>query len=160
MLKVTIIHVGTIKEKYLTEAIAEYDKRLSAYCQIRHIAIKDERLPENPSAAETAAAVKKEGERILEAIPSRSYIAALCIEGKQLSSEKFSEKLALLSSDGYSEICFIIGGSDGLSDEVKAAAKWRLSFSEMTFPHQLMRVILAEQLYRGFNIAAGGKYHK
>ena len=160
MLKVTIIFVGTVKERYLTDAINEYEKRLSAYCALNDVCIKDEKLPEKASQAEIAAALKREGERISAAIPPRAYTIALCVEGKQMPSEKFAERLSTLGTEGYSEICLIIGGSDGLSDEVKRAAKLRLSISEMTFPHQLMRVILLEQLYRGFNIAAGGKYHK
>lgn len=160
MLRLHIVHVGTIKEKYLTEAVAEYEKRLSAYCTVENISIKEERLSDKPSAAEIGTALKKEGERILAALPPRAYTIALCVEGKQLSSEKFSEQLSSVANDGFSDICLIIGGSDGLSDEVKHACRMRLSVSEMTFPHQLMRVILLEQLYRAFNIAAGGKYHK
>ena len=160
MLKVDIIFVGTVKERYLTDAINEYEKRLSAYCTLNDICIKDEKLPERASAAEISAALKREGERILAAIPPRAYTIALCVEGKQMPSEKFAERLSTLGVEGYSEVCLIIGASDGLSDEVKRAAKLRLSVSEMTFPHQLMRVILLEQLYRGFNIAFGGKYHK
>ncbi len=160
MLKVTVIFVGTVKERYLTEAIAEYEKRLSAYCTLTNVCIKDERLPEKPSQSEISAALKREGERILAAIPPRAYTIALCVEGKQQSSEELSKSLSALTSEGYSEICLIIGGSDGLSDEVKGAARLKLSISKMTFPHQLMRVILLEQLYRAFNIASGGKYHK
>ena len=160
MLRVHIVHVGTIKEKYLTDAVAEYEKRLSAYCSVDNISVKEERLPDKPSATEIANAIKKEGERILAAIPPRAYIIALCVEGKQMSSEAFSAKLTEIANLGFSEICLVIGGSDGLCDEVKKSAKMRLSISEMTFPHQLMRVILLEQLYRAFNISAGGKYHK
>ncbi len=160
MLKINIIYVGTIKEKYLTDAVGEYEKRLSAYCMLNNICIKDEKLPEKASAADIQNAVKHEGDRILAAIPPRAYTIALCVEGKQMQSEAFAEKLTSLGVEGYSEICLIIGGSDGLSDEVKKAARLRLSISEMTFPHQLMRVILLEQLYRAFNIASGGKYHK
>ncbi len=160
MLHIHIIHVGTIKEKYLTDALSEYEKRLSAYCCVNNISIKEERLPQNPSPAEITAAKAREGERILAALPSKSYNIAMCVEGKQLSSESFSEKLSKLARDGFSDIAFIIGGSDGLSDEVKSTCQMRMSISEMTFPHQLMRVILEEQLYRAFNIAAGGKYHK
>ncbi len=160
MLKVTVIFVGTVKERYLTEAIAEYEKRLSAYCTLTNVCIKDERLPEKPSQSEISAALKREGERILASIPPRAYTVALCVEGKQQSSEELSKRLSSLASEGYSEVCLIIGGSDGLSDEVKNAARLRLSISKMTFPHQLMRVILLEQLYRAFNIASGGKYHK
>lgn len=160
MIKIHIIHVGTIKEKYLTDAIKEYEKRLSAYCTVNDILIKDERLPDKPSQAEINNALEKEGKRIIEAIPQRSYVIALCVEGGQLTSEAFAEKTASISNEGYSDICFIIGGSDGMSDNVKKLAKLRLSISKMTFPHQLMRVILLEQIYRAFNISNGGKYHK
>lgn len=160
MLRIHIIHVGTLKEKYLSDAVAEYEKRLSAYCCINNISIKEERLSDKPSDSEVANAIKKEGERILAALPQRSYNIAMCVEGKQLSSEKFSECISSVANDGFSDICLIIGGSDGLSEKVKASCRMRLSVSEMTFPHQLMRVILLEQLYRAFNIAAGGKYHK
>lgn len=160
MLRVHIVHVGTIKEKYLTDAVDEYEKRLSAYCTVDNISIKEERLSDKPSAAEIATAVKREGDRILAALPTRSFNIALCVEGKQLSSEKFSQRLSSIANEGFSDVCLIIGGSNGLSDEVKRTCSMRLSISEMTFPHQLMRVILLEQLYRGFNIAAGGKYHK
>lgn len=160
MIHIHIIHVGTVKEKYLADALSEYEKRLSAYCTVNNISIKEERLPQNPSAAEIEAAKIREGERILSALPQRSYNIALCVEGKQMTSEAFSEKLTALASGGFSDITFIIGGSDGLSNEVKKACRMQLSISEMTFPHQLMRVILEEQLYRAFNIAAGGKYHK
>ncbi|MBQ8249850.1 MAG: 23S rRNA (pseudouridine(1915)-N(3))-methyltransferase RlmH [Clostridia bacterium] len=160
MLHIHIVHVGTVKEKYLTDAIAEYEKRLGAYCTVNNISIKDERLPEKPSAAEISAALEKEGERILSAVPQRAYLIALCVEGKQSSSEEFSEKLTSIAGEGFSDICLIIGGSDGLSDKVKNACRMKLSISKMTFPHQLMRVILLEQLYRALNIAAGGKYHK
>ena len=160
MLHINIVHVGTVKEKYLTDAMAEYEKRLSAYCAINNIGIKDERLPQNPSPAEIHTAIEKEGEKILAALPQKSYNIALCVEGSQMTSESFSEKLTSLKRDGFSDISFIIGGSDGLSDKVKNACQMRLSVSKMTFPHQLMRVILEEQLYRAFNIAAGGKYHK
>ncbi len=160
MRNLTVISVGTVKEKYLTDAIAEYNKRLGAYAHVRSIQIRDEVLPKNPSAAQIRLAVQKEGERILDAIPQRAYVCALCIEGKQLSSEAFAKRIDEIGTMGYSETVFIIGGSDGLSDAVKARADWRLSFSPMTFPHQLMRVILAEQLYRAMNILDGGKYHK
>jgi 23S rRNA (pseudouridine1915-N3)-methyltransferase len=160
MIKLTIIHVGTIKEKYLCDAVTEYEKRLSAYCVVNNIAIRDEKLPDKPSASEINAAVSREGTKILSEINPRAFTIALCVEGKKLSSEAFSNQLISLTGEGYSEICFIIGGSDGLSDDVKRAAKIRLSISDMTFPHQLMRVILLEQIYRAFNIASGGKYHK
>lgn len=160
MVKLDIIFVGTLKERWLTDAVAEYEKRISAWAIVNNISIRDERLSDKPSPAEVQNAIKREGERIIAAIPPRSYVIALCVEGKQLSSPEFSEKLVSLESCGVSEFCFIIGGSDGLSDEVKKRAAMRLSISEMTFPHQLMRVILLEQIYRAFSIASGGKYHK
>ena len=160
MLRIHIVHVGTIKEKYLTDAVAEYEKRLGAYCAIDNISVREERLSDKPSQSEIAAALKREGERILAALPPRAYNIALCVEGKQMSSEAFSERLTAVATEGFSDVCLIIGGSDGLSDEVKKSCRMRLSISEMTFPHQLMRVILLEQLYRAFNNAAGGKYHK
>ena len=160
MLNFTLIAVGTIKEKYLTEALKEYEKRLSAYVHVNEIVIREERLSDRPSEAEIKEAIRREGERILDAIPKRAYVVALCIEGKQVSSEEFAGRIDALSTEGYSDIVFIIGGSDGLSPEVKAAARWKLSFSQMTFPHQLMRVVLTEQLYRAMNLLNGGKYHK
>lgn len=160
MLKVDIIYVGDIKEKYLTDAVKEYEKRLSAYCTLKNIRISDEKLPDKASANEIKAALKREGERIINSLPPRAFTVALCVEGNQMSSEKLSQKLAGLPGEGFSEVCFIIGGSDGLSDEVKNICKMKLSISEMTFPHQLMRVILLEQIYRAMNIASGGKYHK
>ena len=160
MLHITIIHVGTLKERYLVDAVREYEKRLSGYASVNNISIREERLPDEPSEAEISAAVTREGERILDAIPARSYVVALCVEGKQYPSPEFSRLLRERMASGASHFCFVIGGSDGLSDAVKRRADLRLSISEMTFPHQLMRVILLEQLYRAFNIANGGKYHK
>ena len=166
MVKLDIIFVGTLKERWLTDAVAEYEKRISAWTicrfirRIQKFRSRPERLSDKPSPAEVQNAIKREGERIIAAIPPRSHVIALCVEGKQLSSPEFSEKLVSLESCGVSEFCFIIGGSDGLSDEVKKRAAMHLSISEMTFPHQLMRVILLEQIYRAFSIASGGKYHK
>lgn len=160
VLNITILSVGTIKEKYLTDALKEYIKRLGAYARVTEVQCKDEHLSENPSAGEIRTAIEKEGKKLLDALPKRAYVCALCIEGKQCSSEQFAARLDALAVDGHSDIAFIIGGSDGLSDEVKARADWKLSFSQMTFPHQLMRVILCEQLYRAMNILGGGKYHK
>lgn len=141
MLNVTVICVGSLKEDYLRAGCAEYAKRLSAYCRLRLLELKD-------------------GAPILPNLPGRAYKIALCVEGKQLSSEEFSALLSDLPTRGYPEIALVIGPFDGLPEEVKAACDLRLSFSRMTFPHQLMRVILLEQLYRAMNIAAGGKYHK
>lgn len=141
MLDITLVCSGNLKEKYLREAAAEYEKRLSGYCRFNTIELRD-------------------GTPILPALPKRAYIIALCVEGKELSSEELSELIDSLPSRGHSHICFVIGPFDGLPDEVKRAADLRLSFSRMTFPHQLMRIILLEQVYRALNIAAGGKYHK
>ncbi len=159
MLSVKIIAVGSFKERYWTEAAAEYEKRLSAYCKLEICELQPARLPSNPSPAQLQAAMEEEGDRILQKLPDRALSVALCVEGKKLSSEGFSEFLADASMQA-GELALIIGGSDGLSDRVKTACKRRISFSDMTFPHQLMRVILLEQLYRGFSILAGGRYHK
>lgn len=160
MINITIITIGKIKEKYFTSAIEEYSKRLSRYCKLEIIELKDEPTPDNPSERERDIVLQKEGARILEKIPVPAHVTALCIEGKQMSSEKFADNIVKLASNGESHQVFIIGGSMGLSSDVKARADFKLSFSEMTFPHQLMRVVLLEQLYRAFNINAGGKYHK
>ena len=160
MINITLITVGKIKEKYFTDAIAEYSKRLGRYCKLNIIELKDEPTPDNPSENERQQVLKKEGARILEKIPKSCYVVPLCIEGKQKTSEELSDFIQKTATDGYNEIVFIIGGSMGICDEVKNKADFKLSFSKMTFPHQLMRVILLEQIYRAFNIADGGKYHK
>lgn len=157
---VNIIFVGNLKESFFEEAVREYEKRLGAYCKVNNIYIKEQRMSEKPSEAEIAATLKKEGEQILAALPSRSYKIALCVEGKQLTSEGFADVFESAANNGYNEISFIIGSSCGLSPEVKAACDKRLSVSMMTFPHRLMRVILLEQIYRAQNILGGGKYHK
>lgn len=160
MLTVTILAVGRIKEKYFADAIAEYSKRLGRYCRLNIIEVKDEPTPDNPTEREKQLVLGKEGERLLEKLSRGAYLIPLCIEGRQVSSEKLAEKLDSIAGSGYSEIVFVIGGSMGLCDEIKKMADMKLSFSEMTFPHQLMRVILLEQIYRAFNISNGGKYHK
>ena len=160
MLTVTLITVGKIKEKYFTDAITEYSKRLSRYCKLNIIELKDEPTPDNPSDREKDAVLKKEGDRIAEKISKSAYVVALCIEGKMRDSVEFSKLIEQTAADGNSEIVFIIGGSLGIHDEIKRRADLKLSFSEMTFPHQLMRVVLLEQIYRAFNISGGGKYHK
>ncbi len=160
MVNVNLIVVGKIKEKYFSSAIDEYSKRLGRYCRISICELKDEATPDNPSDKEREGVLEKEGIRILEKIPDKSYVIALCIEGKQLSSVDLAKKIDSLSLSGSGNITFVIGGSLGLSESVKKRADFKLSFSPMTFPHQLMRVILLEQLYRAFNISAGGKYHK
>lgn len=160
MISITLISVGKIKEKYLRDALEEYSKRLSAYCKFEVAEVKDEKTPENPSLREKQLVLEKEGERILAKIPQGAAVISLCVEGKQMSSEHFAELISGYALSGISKIVFIIGGSFGLDERVKAVSDVRLSFSEMTFPHMLMRVILAEQLYRSFTIAEGKTYHK
>lgn len=160
MLNITVVCVGKIKEKYWTAALEEYSKRLGRYCRLTVHEVKDEPTPDTPSLREKELVLEKEGKRILEKIPDSAYVTALCIEGKQLSSEGLAEKLDSLAASGNSHQVFVIGGSMGLSAAVKKRADFKLSFSPMTFPHQLMRVILLEQIYRAFTIAQGGKYHK
>lgn len=160
MLTVNIICVGKIKEKFFADAISEYSKRISRYANIKIIELKDESTSNISSPAETARVLEREGERILEKIPNSSYTIALCIEGKQQSSEELSETISNLSVSGISCINFIIGGSLGLSDSVKSRSDLKLSFSKMTFPHQLMRIVLLEQIYRAFCIANKTPYHK
>ncbi len=160
MLNVTILAVGKIKEKFLSDAIDEYSKRLGRYCRLEIIRIKDDPTPDNPTDKERDIVLKREGERLIEKIPKGAYIIPLCIEGKQKSSEEFAKTMSDIPSGGKSEVVFIIGGSMGLWDRIKDMADIKLSFSKMTFPHQLMCVILLEQLYRAFNISGGGKYHK
>lgn len=160
MVNITIISVGKIKEKYIVEAIKEYSKRLSRYCKLKVIEVKDEKAPENLSKKEMEIIKDKEGKRILSKIPTNSYIMSLVIDGKKLSSEQLSEKMKSLMLEGISDITFVIGGSLGLSKEVINKSNFKLSFSKMTFPHQLMRMILLEQIYRGFRIIRGEPYHK
>ena len=160
MRSVTILCVGKLKESYLREAAAEYQKRLSAFCRIEVIEVDEERLPDSPSPAQIARTLEAEGARLLSKIPSGAAIFALCIEGKEMSSPALAATIDKLAVDGFGHTVFIIGGSWGLSDEVKRAATHRLSMSPMTFPHQLARVMLLEQLYRAAQISAGGKYHK
>ena len=158
MMQCTVITVGTLKEEYLAAAVAEYKKRLSAFSRVEEINLKEEKLAEDsPTAAERA--LSAEGERILSRIPDGAYTIALCVEGKMLSSEALAA-LVGKAKDEKGKLCLIIGSSYGLSPAVKARADFRLSLSPMTFPHQLMRVILAEALYRSFTILAGKTYHK
>jgi 23S rRNA (pseudouridine1915-N3)-methyltransferase len=159
MIQVTVITVGNLKESYWRDAVAEYEKRLCAFCKPNVIQLKEAKLPENPSEGEIRAALADEGQRILAAMPPRSFRIALCVEGKQFSSEELAAKLeGVLSENG--NLCLVIGSSHGLSDEVKAACQLRLSVSKLTFPHQMMRVLLLEVLYRAFSIIKGTKYHK
>lgn len=159
-LNIYIICVGKIKERYLREGLEEYRKRLSAYAKIEVREVDDERAPENLSEKEAEQIKRKEGERILSALPKSSYVIALAIEGKMLSSEHLAEHIEELGVLGKSDISFVIGGSLGLSDTVLSEADMKLSFSKMTFPHQLMRLILTEQIYRAFRIIKGQPYHK
>ena len=159
-MKITIVSVGKIKEKYISEGIKEYSTRLSRYCKLKIIEVNDEKAPENLSDADMEIVKNKEGERILNKISDNTFAIALAIDGKNLSSEEFSHKLDNLALTGYSDITFIIGGSLGLSNEVLKQCSNKLSFSKMTFPHQLMRLILLEQVYRAFRISRGEPYHK
>lgn len=159
-MNITVIALGKLKEKYLKDAIAEYSKRISAYGKIEIAELTPVRLSDNPSQNEIAAALAKEAEDIKKKIPNGSYVFALCIEGKEKSSEELAKTLNAAALNGKSNIVFIIGSSFGLSPEIKKLADCRLSFSPMTFPHQLMRVMLLEQVYRAFQINTNGKYHK
>ncbi len=159
-MNINVIAVGKIKEKYIQEGIDEFKKRLSRYCSLNVIEVNDEKVPESLSDKEMEIVKQKEGDRIMDKIPPNSFVVALAIEGKSLSSEEFSEKIQSLMIDGINNITFIIGGSLGLSKEVLNRSDLKLSFSKMTFPHQLMRLILLEQIYRAFKIMKGEPYHK
>ena len=160
MLNITILAVGKLKERYLTDACAEYRKRLGAYCRLQIVEIDEYRLPQNPSPAQIAAGIEAEGRAIAAKIPAGSFVVPLCIEGKMLSSEEFSAALEKAAVGGHSSIVLLIGGSYGLWEELKRRGNLRLSMSRMTFPHQLARVLLLEQLYRAMTISHGQKYHK
>lgn len=160
MLNITVITIGKLKEKYLREACAEYEKRLSTSCKLNIIELPAQKLSDSPSENEKLQALSLEGSKIIEKIPKSSFVYSMCIEGKQRSSEKFASELMQCTVNGYSSIVFIIGGSFGLSDEVKRLSNNRFSMSEMTFPHQVARVMLLEQIYRAMQINLGTKYHK
>ncbi|MEE1356061.1 MAG: 23S rRNA (pseudouridine(1915)-N(3))-methyltransferase RlmH [Clostridia bacterium] len=159
MLKITVISVGQLKESYYRQAIDEYEKRMSAFCKISNINLKETPFDEKGGESLVSAALEQEGERILSQIPKNAYKIALCIEGKELSSEQFAGVLDTVSTQ-FGECVFIIGSSHGLCDKVKKACDMRLSLSKMTFPHRLARVMLSEALYRSLSINAGRKYHK
>lgn len=159
-MKITVLTVGKIKEKYLRDAIVEYTKRLSRYCKLEIIEVADEKTPDNASENAEEMIRQKEAERLLKYIREDAYLITLEIGGKQLTSEEFSEKIEKLGIQGTSHIIFVIGGSIGIGKAVLEKSDYALSFSKMTFPHQLMRVILLEQIYRGFKIIAGEPYHK
>lgn len=159
-MKITIITVGKIKEKYLREAIAEYSKRLSKYCKLEILEVIDEKTPDNASIIVENQIRDKEGERILKLIKDDAYVITLEIGGTMLDSVEFADKINSMGIQGKSHICFIIGGSLGLGDAVCRRSDYAVSFSRMTFPHQLMRVILLEQIYRGYRIINHEPYHK
>lgn len=159
-MRITIIAVGKIKEKYFTQAIEEYTKRLSRYCKLDIIQLQDEKTPDDASLRQEQQIKDREGERILHAIPEDAHVIALAIEGKSFDSPGLANHLQQLMTGGKSHITFVIGGSLGLSEQVMKRANEKLSFSAMTFPHQLMRVILLEQIYRSFRIINHEPYHK
>ncbi len=159
-MNITIITVGKLKEKYLKQGIDEYLKRLTPYAKVKIVEVPDEQAPDNLSEAEIEDVKRKEGSKILSKIGADEYVITLEIEGKQLSSEQFAKKLDELATYGKSKVSFVIGGSHGLSEEVKKRSNYALSFSKMTFPHQLMRLVLVEQVYRAFRIIRGEPYHK
>ena len=159
-MRINIVCVGKIKEKYLKLGIDEFKKRLSKYCKLEIIELEDEKAPENLSDKEMLMIKEKEGKKILSKIKDNSYVIALAIDGKNLSSEELAETINKLGVRGISNITFVIGGSLGISDEVLSIADYKLSFSKMTFPHQLMRLILLEQVYRAYRINNGEPYHK
>lgn len=160
MINITIIALGKLKEKYMREFSEEYIKRLSAYCKLNVIELTPKNLPDNPSETEIINALNTESQMIKAKIPQGAYIYSMCIEGKQTPSVKFSNKLSNLAVNGKSNIVFILGSSFGLSDEIKSLSDEKFSMSEMTFPHQMARIMLLEQIYRAFQIMNGGKYHK
>ena len=160
MLKITLITVGRLKEQYLRDAVKEYEKRLSTLCSLKNVEIDAAKLPDNPNESQIQAALENESAKIIASIPSGAYVIPMCIEGKQIDSVELSTKFQDLAVSGNGNICFIIGGSYGLSDNVKQLANFKLSMSKMTFPHQLARVMLLEQIYRAFKISQGGTYHK
>ena len=159
MIKITLITLGKLKEKYLREASAEYEKRLSRYCKIDIVELEPVRLSEKPSQSEIDLALQKESEMIIKKIPANSKVYSLCVEGKQLSSEEFAKRNDVIFSQG-GLATFIIGSSYGLDESIKKLSDFRLSLSVMTFPHQLFRIMLLEQIYRSFKINEGSTYHK
>lgn len=159
-MNITILCIGKLKERYWMDAIQEYSKRLGKYSSLTINELKEEKAPDNASAAEEAAVKEAEGKNLLKQIKKEAYVIALEIQGKELTSEALAEKIEALGVAGKSDLVFVIGGSIGLSEEVLTRADYRLSFSRMTFPHQMMRVILLEQIYRSFKIIRNEVYHK
>ncbi len=158
-MNITVLCVGKVKEKFFKDAIEEYKKRLGRFCSFEIKEVQDIKIPDNPNEAQMKEVLEKEGEMISKNIKRGSYIISLCIEGKKFSSESFAESIKSIQQES-SDIVFVIGGSLGLSEKIKRMSKIKLSFSDMTFPHQLMRVILAEQIYRAFKIINNETYHK
>lgn len=159
-MKITVITVGKLKEKFFREAVSEYEKRLGRYCKLEMRETADEKTPEGASGTETEQILEKEGERILKLLPDSAYVATLEIDGRKFTSEGFAGEIERLGVNGISHIVFVIGGSLGLHNSIKRRADLAVSFSDMTFPHQLMRVVLLEQIYRAFRIINGAPYHK
>lgn len=159
-MKITLITVGKLKEKFFRDAVGEYGKRLSRYCRLDIREAADEKTPEKASAIQREQILQKEGERIQKLIPEDAFVITLEVEGRRLTSEAFAEEIRRLCVSGTSHIAFVIGGSLGLHDSIKKRADLAVSFSDMTFPHQLMRVILLEQIYRAYRIINGEPYHK
>ncbi len=158
-MKITIVAVGRIKEKYLTMGIAEFVKRLTPYCRLTIIEVDEERMPENPSDAEKVKVLTKEGERMIKHVKDGTHLVVLDVVGTQASSEQLAKKIHSLGLNGKSDITFAIGGAFGLSPELLKSANERLSFSKMTFTHQMIRLLLVEQVYRAFKINRGEPYH-
>ena len=160
MLNIRLICVGKLKERFYAEAVTEYEKRLNAFCRLELIELPEERLGERPSAAEIEAALEKEAQQIEKKLLKDGKLICLCVEGEQLDSESFAGLLVRAENSGKPRISFVIGGSFGLAPELKEKADFQMSMSKMTFPHHLARVMLAEQIYRGFQIKEGTRYHK
>ena len=160
MLAVKLICVGKMRERFFIDAFAEYVKRLQAYCKFECVELTEQRISDNPSQNEIAAALAREAADIGRSIPTDAYVVAMCVEGRQMKSEGMGDLIAARADSGKPKLCFVVGGSFGLDESVKRRADMRLSMSEMTFPHHLARVMLAEQIYRGFKINEGSKYHK
>ncbi|MCD8084762.1 MAG: 23S rRNA (pseudouridine(1915)-N(3))-methyltransferase RlmH [Clostridiales bacterium] len=160
MLNITVICVGKLKERFYQDAVEEYRKRLTGLCRLELAELPEVRLPEHPAPAQIDAALKKEGAAIRARLPKRTTVIALCVEGKEMSSEALAETLSALAVSGQSSLSFLIGGSYGLDASLKKEAALRLSMSPMTFPHHLARVMLMEQLYRAFQINRDSEYHK
>lgn len=158
-MKITIACVGKIKEKYLTAGIDEFTKRLTPFCKLETIAINEEKMPDNPAPAEKEQVLAKETQRLMAIIPENSYVILLDVIGKQLSSPELADKIDGLALSGNSHITFVIGGAFGYTDALRRRADFALSFSKMTFTHQMIRLLLIEQIYRAFKISSGQKYH-